>query len=86
MSVAHVVSVTNSGSATLALTSIAMGGANPKAFTELTTCGPTLAPAASCAVYVSFKPTVAGTFKASIAITDNGASSPQSIALTGATP
>jgi hypothetical protein len=77
------VTLTNSGTATLNLTSITLGGTNPTDFEALNTCGPTLAPAASCTVYVAFKPASAAAFKATLSIVDNGSASPQSVTLSG---
>jgi len=77
------VTLTNSGTATLDLTSIALTGTNPTDFEALSTCSPTLAPAASCTVYVAFKPATAAAFSAKLTVTDNGSASPQSVALTG---
>ena len=83
VSAAQTVTLTNGGTATLTLSSIALTGTNPADFEELNTCSSTLAPAASCAVYVAFKPVAAGNFKATLSITDSGASSPQTVALSG---
>ena len=77
------VTLTNSGTAIITLSSITLKGTNPTDFVELNTCGPTLAPAAACTAYVAFKPAAAGAFTATLSITDNGASSPQSVALSG---
>ena len=77
------VTVTNAGTATIAFSSITLAGANPTDFVQLQTCGATLAPAASCEVYIAFKPAAIGAFKATLSIADNGAASPQSVALSG---
>jgi len=77
------VTLSNAGTATLNLASIYLTGTNTASFVELTTCTSTLAPAASCALYVAFAPTTTGAATASIAIADNGSGSPQTIALTG---
>ena len=82
-SVASTITLTNSGPSTLTLSSIVLGGTNPTDFVELNTCGATLAPAGTCNVYVAFKPAAAGSFKATLAITDDGAASPQSVTLAG---
>jgi hypothetical protein len=82
-SAASTVVVTNSGAATVKLSSIALAGTNPTSFVELNTCGATLAPAGTCNVYVAFKPAAAGSFTATLVITDNGAASPQTVTLTG---
>ena len=82
-SAAQAVTLTNSGTATLTLASIVLGGTNPTDFEELNTCGATLAPSASCVVYVAFKPAAAAAYSGKLTITDNGASSPQSVTLSG---
>jgi hypothetical protein len=83
VSLAKSVTLTNNGTAMVHLISIALTGANPGAFTQINTCTPTLAPAASCTVYVVFTPSVAGSLAAKLTITDNGAASPQGVTLTG---
>jgi hypothetical protein len=82
-SAAQTVTLTNGGTATLDLTSIALTGTNTADFEALNGCGPTLAAGGNCAVYVAFKPAAAGSFTAKLTITDNGASSPQSVSLSG---
>lgn len=82
-SAAQAVTLTNAGTATLTLTSITLTGTNPTDFEALNTCGATLAPAANCVVYVAFKPAAAAAYKATLSINDDGASSPQSLALSG---
>jgi len=82
-SAAKPVTLTNLGTATLNLTSITLAGANPGAYIELDTCGATLAHAATCTVYIAFKPTAVGAQPASLSIVDNGAASPQTVTLTG---
>ena len=47
------------------------------------TCGATLAPAASCTVLVTFTPTAAGALSASIQVNDDAPGSPQSATLSG---
>jgi hypothetical protein len=82
-SAAQTVTLTNKGTATITLNSITLAGANPTDFVELNTCGASLASAATCSVYVAFKPAAAAAFKATVSIADNGAASPQSVALAG---
>jgi hypothetical protein len=82
-SASSTITLTNVGTSTMTLSSITLAGTNPTDFVELNTCGATLAPAATCSVYVAFKPAAAGSFKATLIITDNGAASPQSVALAG---
>jgi hypothetical protein len=73
------VSLTNYGTSTLNITSI-IASAD---FSETDTCGTPLAPEASCSVSVTFSPTATGTVSGTLSVTDNGAGSPQSTALTG---
>ncbi len=75
--------VTNTGNATLNIGGIMLGGANPSVYNQTTTCGATLAPAATCAVSVSFSPTVAGSLPAEADLMDDAANSPQQLFLTG---
>jgi hypothetical protein len=77
------VTLTNSGTAILDLTSISITGTNPTDFIQVNNCPATLAAAASCTVYVAFTPATAAAFTAKLTITDNGAASPQSVTLTG---
>jgi phosphatidylserine/phosphatidylglycerophosphate/cardiolipin synthase-like enzyme len=77
------VTLTNTGNATLSISSIALGGTNSAYFTETNTCGATLAANASCNFSMSFTPPAASTYTATITINDNAAGSPQSITLNG---
>ncbi len=82
-SAAQTLTLTNTGSAALTIIAVAVGGTSPTLFTETTTCGATLAVAASCSISVAFKPSAAGTYTATLSVTDNAASSPQTTVLTG---
>ncbi len=73
------VTLTNTGGATLNLTSIVPSGD----FGSTNTCGSTLAANANCSISVTFTPTATGTRTGAITITDNAAGSPHSISLTG---
>jgi subtilase family serine protease len=83
VSLAKAVTVKNTGTATVHLISITMTGTNAGSFTQINTCAPTLAASASCTVYVAFDPGITGALSAKLTITDNGASSPQTVTLTG---
>jgi hypothetical protein len=67
------VTLTNDGSAALAVTSI--GATGP--FAETNTCGSSVAAAANCTISVTFSPTQAGQLSGTVTVTDNvgGASS-----------
>ena len=79
------VTLTNTGNASLTISSVAVGGANPTDFTETDNCASSspLAPGANCTANVTFAPAVAGVLSASLTITDTAANSPQTISLSG---
>ncbi len=77
------VTLANTGNAPLAIAGIALAGANPGDYTQTTTCGATLAPGASCAISVTFAPSLTGSLAATLQITDSALGSPQLIALSG---
>ncbi len=85
------VTLTNSGSATLNISNIAVTGANAgdfalKTFKKTKTqtpCGSTVAAGANCTIKVTFKPTQTGVRTAAVTITDNAPNSPQSVGLSG---
>ena len=52
-------------------------------FEETNNCGTTLSAMNSCNVNVTYTPSAAGNFSGTLAITDNAADSPQTVALTG---
>jgi len=76
---AQKVTVTNGGPGTVNISSIAAAGD----FSQVNTCGSTLAAGATCTIAVSFKPQAINLRTGTITITDNAANSPQTVALTG---
>ena len=82
-SVSQTVTVKATGAASLGITAVGFAGANPGDFSKSSTCGSSLAPAASCAVNVTFTPTKTGSRTASLLFSDNGGGNLQSVALTG---
>jgi trimeric autotransporter adhesin len=85
-STAMTATLSNSGNATLNISSIALAGTNPADFTISTgsnACGATLAADASCSIYIVFNPVSAASFTATLNVADNAAGSPQSTSLTG---
>ena len=83
-SAAQSVVLTNSGTATLNITSIAPTGTNSGDFAVASSsCGLTLAASASCTVNVTFTPTAAGTRVGSLTVIDDAAGSPHNVALSG---
>jgi hypothetical protein len=80
---ASVVTISNAGASTATIDQVAIAGTNPSNFEQLNTCGATLAAGASCSIFVSFVPAAAATYAATVVVYDNGASSPQSVSLSG---
>jgi FG-GAP-like repeat/Cep192 domain 4/HYDIN/CFA65/VesB-like, Ig-like domain len=79
------VTLTNTGNATLNISSIAVTGTNSGDYTlaPAGTCGETLAVEDMCTINVTFTPSAAGTRSASVTITDDAPNSPQAITLSG---
>jgi cardiolipin synthase len=82
-SAAQVITLTNSGNATLTGIAIGVGGTNSTSFTDTTTCGTTLTAGNNCMISVTFKPTTTGTLSGTISVTDSATGSPQIATLTG---
>jgi hypothetical protein len=83
-SAAQVVTVKNTGTVAVTLTSETITGTHASSFVKsATTCGTSLAAGASCTVSVEFKPAAAGALSASLSLADSATGSPQSVALTG---
>ena len=76
------ITVSNTGSYALGIISIALNGTNAADFTQTNNCT-SVAPAGSCNISVTYKPSAEGAGTASLLIADNVAGSPQSISLTG---
>jgi len=73
------ITLTNTGTAALTLTSIA-ASAN---FAETNNCGPSLAAGANCAINVTLAPDTTGSVKGTVTFTDNATGSPQTVSLSG---
>jgi hypothetical protein len=80
---AQAITLTNSGTGTLTLSSIALGGTNPTSFTQMNNCPSSLAAAATCTVLARFAPTALGSRSATLLFTGNASPATQSVALTG---
>jgi uncharacterized repeat protein (TIGR03803 family) len=82
-SLPRIVTLTNSGTAALTITSIA---ASPSSFAETSNCPispATLASGDACTVYVTFGPASTGPFTGTLTIADDASDSPQVVNLTG---
>jgi hypothetical protein len=81
---AQTVTLSNTGSAALSITSLTITGTNAGNFAEIgNTCGSSVAAGGTCTVAVTFTPSAAGSSTAALSITDNATGSPQSISLSG---
>jgi hypothetical protein len=83
-STAQVATLMNSGNAALSISGITLTGSGAGSFAQSNHCGSTLAIGASCSISVTFTPSSAATFAATLSVADNAAGSPQTIALSGA--
>ncbi len=77
------VRLSNSGTQPLLISTITMVGTNPGDFTQTNDCGTTVAPTASCTIAVTFNPTAVGQRTATMQISDNAATGPQQVSLSG---
>jgi len=83
-SLAQASTLTNVGTTTLNITSIAITGTNAGDFAQTNTCESSLAAGAGCSISISFKPIASGNRTAAVSIIDNAAGSPQMVFLSGA--
>jgi pimeloyl-ACP methyl ester carboxylesterase len=81
VSLVQVVTLSNSGNASLGITSIALAGPNASDFSQNNTCGLALAAGANCTISIVFTPSASGSRTASATLTDS--LSVQNITLTG---
>ncbi len=81
---AQTVTLSNSGNATLNITSISLGGTNSGDFSQSNNCGTSVAQGANCTISVTFTPSTLNSESAQVVISDNASGSPQSVSLTGA--
>jgi hypothetical protein len=76
--------VTNTGNTTLTVSSVTITGTNAPDFSQTNTCtAGGIAPQATCAVTVTFTPSISGNETADVSLADNAPSSPQLGSLTG---
>jgi hypothetical protein len=85
-SAAQPVTLTNTGTANLTISTVTVGGTNASDFaTSADTCtGATVTPNNTCTVRVTFtSPANTGTYSGTLTFTDNASNSPQTVSLTG---
>jgi alpha-tubulin suppressor-like RCC1 family protein len=78
-SAAQTVTLTNTGNAALTIASVT----TTDDFARTSTCGLTLAAAASCAISITFTPTAGGTRSGSLSVASDAAGSPHIVVLSG---
>ena len=78
-SAAQIVTLSNTGSATLSIASISANGDS----SQTNNCGSSVATNASCTLNVAFSPTASGPRTGAIAVSDNADGSPHTVMLTG---
>jgi uncharacterized repeat protein (TIGR01451 family) len=81
-SAAKHVTLTNSGTGTLTIDSVAIDPVGP-VFTQTNNCGSEVAQGASCTIDVVFTPDALGLLEANLVITDNASSVTQTVPLSG---
>src|SRR5207253_3020646 len=82
-SAAQAVTLTNSQSTALTITSIAIAGTNSGDFAQTNTCGASVAARALRDALPIFTPTATGTRSVALTVTDNATNSPQTASLSG---
>jgi hypothetical protein len=76
------VTVTNTGTTAVSVSSVDIAGGNSRDYSQINTCG-SLGAGTSCTVAVTFMPGEKGTRTSTLEINDNGGGSPQGVPLTG---
>ena len=82
-SAAQVVQLSNTGGSALNVSSITLSGTGAAAFAQSNNCGSTVATGASCNISVTFSPTNAANYNATVSVADDAAGSPQTVSLSG---
>src|SRR6266545_4424507 len=80
---AQAVTLTNSGSASLAIGSIGLTSPNVGDYQQTNTCPASLPTGSSCSISVTFSPAGAGSRVASVSVADDAAGSPHTVGLSG---
>lgn len=83
---AQIITLSNTGTAPLTISSVALSGAESADFTETSTCGTSVAAGSNCTISVTFTPAATGSRSATLTITDNNnavSGSAQIVSLSG---
>jgi RHS repeat-associated protein len=82
-SAAQTANLSNTGTAALAISGITLTGSGAASFSQTNTCGTSLAAGSNCLISITFTPSAAAAYNASLSIADNASGSPQTVSLTG---
>ena len=82
-SAAQNINLTNNGTGSLTISSIAFAGTDPGDYKQTNNCPASLAAGFSCNIAVTFSPIATGTRTATVTVTDSATGSPHSVNLTG---
>jgi RHS repeat-associated protein len=82
-SAAQTAKLSNTGTAALAISGITLTGSGAANFAQTNTCGTALAAGSNCLISITFTPSAAAAYNASLSIADNASGSPQTVSLTG---
>jgi hypothetical protein len=82
-SAAQVVTLTNTGTATLTIASITVTGANGSDFAKSDNCGSSVPAGMNCTLNVTFAPTTTGLRTGTLSMASNAAGSPHTVDLSG---
>jgi FG-GAP-like repeat/HYDIN/CFA65/VesB-like, Ig-like domain/Abnormal spindle-like microcephaly-assoc'd, ASPM-SPD-2-Hydin len=77
------VTLTNTGNASLTISSIMITGPQSSEFAETNTCRTNVAAGAKCMIVATFTPAANGSRSATLSVADNASGSPQTVAFTG---
>jgi len=80
---AQSVTLSNTGDASLSISSISITGADHGDFAETNTCGSSVVASDECTISVTFTPSALGSRTAAVSVTDNASGSPQTVSLSG---
>jgi len=79
----QLLTVTNTGTVAVPISSISLGGTNPGQFSQTNTCGTSVAVSGSCTISVVFTPTSNGAKSATLNVNAGNGAGRQTAALTG---
>lgn len=82
-SASQAITIMNTGTAPMTISSISVTGANSLDFLQTNNCPTRLSGNSSCRINVRFRPTAAGPRTANMTITDSAAGSPQTVPMNG---